>query len=262
MSNVDILEYPYPDFDNSVLIMPKTTGIYGTADSFDWTSTVTLRNNVYNNIALMSDSLLLDSEKRNTTDSWTGRMIWFSQTEQLWDSNKTFDKQYTCKYISFGNVPAWSIVGKYIYWMILSSLASTTGGWTTSSVRTINYNFQIKVLVQLLHTDWTLTNVWNSGWITIVSGSRFKNGTTYNTFNNWYKKIYSINTNWVVALEWDMIVVSYTVRDYWTVSASWSYTQWWTLTHTIMFWRENSTISPFLTTWSTSSPMPTQISIN
>lgn len=115
------------------------------------------------------------------------------------------------------NIPleAWKIIWKKIRREACASVK--TGDYLTSSA---SITFSLTAVVKLLHTDWTLTTVWDisprptyTGITALWIPYFIEEQSNWTFWNQCYKKFVETNTAWVVALEWDIVVCDIAMKS-------------------------------------------------
>ncbi len=198
-------DWNYPDF-SQILIIPNDT---------IWTWTIDNQWSVYTvnwtPVNEESNEIIAPACFSSATDIGVCRM---SAWSDWWSESSSFTRTYRL----WLNKPlsAWLTIWKNIIFWIWG-----TEWWWSVSNTTYSCSIRLTLVFRLLHTDWTLTDIWTR-----------THTFSYNVYW-WTNRMYApwqfwISTNWVVSQEWDIVVVDATVYAFW-----WNrnFRRWW-----IVFW--------------------------
>lgn len=185
----------YPDFKNSALISPLPFQVNSSA-----TPETLPAVKIINWTRINERAWTLVAPNYRTT-TWEDINIQFKCTGY---NNNTWSWSYRV-WIPY-QLSWWEVVWKEICWWLTSMTI-----WTFN-VSNQQKQLKLTCIVKLLHSDWTLTEVWRLVWdtwrISDNSSSRSK------TFTNQDWKFIWVSSSWITAQEWDYIVVDYELYLY------------------------------------------------
>ena len=176
----------YPDF-SKLLVKPQET-----VSPTSWT---------YFQLYWIDIHWIASNLSENTYYKWTSTASTYWQFTVFGSScqwNKTYASYDTITTTQIKRVLIpWMLQGWEIIWKEILYDWSIT---QSSNYSAMNWKAMMKAVVQLLHSDWTLTDVWEIYFLNQTSFSSI-------TSKTYICKNY-IQTNWVVAQAWDYVVVS------------------------------------------------------
>lgn len=178
----------YPDFQNSILVIPPT--------SVNWTLPETHSVNG-TKINFRSWTLTAPNFWNNSTDA--GRIsIW-------WWSWANYDRTTNFRVWIPNKLNWWEIIWKKLIWWV--AWVFTSSQWWSSTTMSVRID-KLDYIVKLLHSDWTLTTIWTVAITGEALSWMYANQERYYQYDN----VKTVETSWVVAQEWDLIVVDYDVK--------------------------------------------------
>ena len=186
----------YPDFSGSLLF------------NMYWPNTFFSRN--WTSIDFLSETI--NSINYCNWTIWTNADVWSeteianAMTEYTGAQTKTATNTYTKKWMIGWEFNWWEIIWKNIIiperWAHVQVRASST---VSSMSPTVNWTISWTIKIQLLHNDWTLTDVSS---IILNSTYEFRVSSLYTSRSSWYGRApwNIITTNWTVAQQGDILV--------------------------------------------------------
>lgn len=262
-----MLEYKYPDFQSLLIWLSNRPSLW----LWDWNlheDTVEQTAFTYKWINFAWSSIPLEDPKYRLESSWSARGFVFTKTQNgvptnwwSWtDSNQTRILRYLLQW----EIEEWKIIWKHIFWKFnfYSHKSWNPWWWSSSAAITFSFTYSLKIAVKILHSDWTITQIWeqtidlwSSSWTWAWSGA---NWTTPNS-----QFVYDIETNWIVAQTGDKVFVEFTFNWSWHMRSTNQYQYWYSWECQINFWQDNSlTTIDEVGGWTTNfQPCPCQISI-